>query len=241
MKSIFTLLLSTLFSLSLLAYDGTRLTISSINTNKMFVEVDGRRFTMDENTVTLRDLSTGYHSIRIYTELKKNNGRGIGFGLGKKIRQETIYNNRIFLKNGYHLDIVVNRFGKVFTDERRADRNDDWYNDDDDWDRYDHDRYDHFNRVMDGRDFSQAKETLKREWFENNRMTQAKQIIDRNFFTTDMVKEMLYLFTFENNRLEMAKYMYGHTVDKGNYFKISDVLLMSRSKDELNRYIRDYR
>ena len=100
MKSIFTLLLSTMFSLSLLAYDGTRLTISSINTNKMFVEVDGRRFTMDENTVTLRDLSTGYHSIRIYTELKKNNGRGIGFGLGKKIRQETIYNNRIFLKNG---------------------------------------------------------------------------------------------------------------------------------------------
>ncbi|MBK7291378.1 MAG: DUF4476 domain-containing protein [Chitinophagaceae bacterium] len=32
------------------------------------------------------------------------------------------------------------------------------------------------------------------------------------------VKEMMLLFTFENNRLEIAKLAFSKTVDKNNYF-----------------------
>jgi len=260
MKTIFTLLLSTLFSVSLLAYEGTRLTISSISSNKTFVEVDGRRYSLGDQTLTLRDLRSGMHTIRIYSEIKKRTFRIFDIRLGKTRQQETIYNKRLLLKNGFHMDIVVNRFGKVFIDERRADRNDDWYNDDDDWDRHDRDPdgdrgwdndrrngrdYDdgHYSniRVMSTADFGQARESLRREWFESNRLSNARNIISRNHFTTDMVKELLYLFTFENNRLELAKYAFGHTVDKGNYFQLKEVFYMKGNKDELDRYIRDYR
>jgi hypothetical protein len=61
--------------------------------------------------------------------------------------------------------------------------------------------------------FAQAKESLRREWFENTRLATAKQIIDQNYFTSQQVKEMVLLFTFENNRLDIAKYAYGKTVE----------------------------
>lgn len=256
MKAIFTLLLSALFSLSLLAYDGTRLTISSVGNNKMYVEVDGRRYNLDGNTVSVRNIRSGYHSVRVYREVKKNKNIW-NFGIGSR-KEETLYSNRVYLRNGYHFDILINRFGKVMVDEHRIDRNDDWYYDDDDdyyydrdrkderdrnWDRDNRDsRYDNKNdRAMNDFDFSQAKESLRKEWFENTRVNSAKQVIDQNYFTSQQVKEILLLFTFENNRLDVAKYAYGRTIDKRNYFVVNDVFAFNNNKEELARYIREYR
>jgi hypothetical protein len=202
MKRIFTLLLSSLFSLSLFAFDGTRLSISTIS-NKMDlkIEVDGRRFDMKDNSITLSNLSEGYHQVKIFRD-KRKNGNGLGFGR----RMEVIYSNSLFLKRGFHSDITVNRFGKVFIDERRIDRNDEWYRDDDDY--YDNNGYGNGNgnggwnngygNVMNARDFDQVKESLRKEWFESNRLVSAKFIIDNNNFTTVQVKELMLLFTFED-------------------------------------------
>ena len=277
MKTIFTLLLSTIFSLASMAYDGTRLTVTSVSNNKMFVEVDGRRYDLNGNTLTISSIRPGTHNVRVLRELK----RKTGWNFGNK-REETIYNIKATFRDGYHFDILVNRFGKVMIDERRIDPNDDWYNDDDYYDRNDdrnrgrdntydnggdrddrdygnndHDardnsdngddrnnddpRYDNNNsRAMTNIDFTQAKETLRREWFENTRLETAKQIIDRNYFTSQQVKEMILLFTFENNRLDIAKYAYGKTVDKGNYFMLNDAFTFNNNKEALKEYIRQY-
>ena len=277
MKTIFTLLLSTIFSLASMAYDGTRLTVTSVSSNKMFVEVDGRRYDLNGNTLTISSIRPGTHNVRVLRELK----RKTGWNFGNK-REETIYNIRATFREGYHFDILVNRFGKVMIDERRIDPNDDWYNDDDYYDRNDdrnrdrdntydnggdrddrnygnndHDardnsdngddrnnddpRYDNNNsRAMTNIDFTQARETLRREWFENTRLETAKQIIDRNYFTSQQVKEMILLFTFENNRLDIAKYAYGKTVDKGNYFMLNDAFTFNNNKEALKEYIRQY-
>src|SRR6186713_2954736 len=275
MKTIFTLLLSTIFSIAAMAYDGTRLTVTSISNNKMFVEVDGRRYNLDGNTFSLSNIRPGTHNIRVLRELK----RKTGWNFGNK-REETIYNIKATFRDGYHFDILVNRFGKVLIDERRIDPNDDWYNDDDYYDRnddhnredtydngddrdnrdygnngrderdnrdYDDDRnnddprYDNNSRAMTNTDFAQAKETLRREWFENTRVETAKQIIDKNYFTSQQVKEMVLLFTFENNRLDIAKYAYGKTVDKGNYFMLNDAFTFNNNKESLKEYIRQYK
>ena len=265
MKTIFTLLLSSLFSLSLLAHDGTRLTISNSSAVRLQAEVDGRRYAMNDNAISIRDLRPGYHTIRIYRDKKQKNRM---FNFGFKNRQELVYSNTVVLRDGYHLDILVNRFGKTFVDEHRIDNNDGWYIDDDD-NRYDQNqdrdgdqngddriyrndrgnsdnrdpRYDNnnYNRVINDYDFSQAKQSLQKEWFENTRVTVAKQIIDRNYFASQQVKELLQLFTFENNKLDLAKYAYGKAVDKNNYLIVIDVFSYNNSKDELSRYIRDYR
>jgi len=265
MKTIFTLLLSTIFSLASMAFDGTRLTVTNVSNSKMFVEVDGRRYNLNGNTLSLSSIRPGTHTVKVVRELQRKGGRN--FGNGNK-REETIYNIRVVFKDGYHFDILVNRFGKVLIDERRADPNDDWYNDDvyddrnDDRDRdysyddhdnrnnrnYDDDRnnndprYDNdYSQVMSNSSFLQLKEALRREWFENTRLSTAKDIIDKNYFTSQQVKEMVLLFTFENNRLDIAKYAYGKTVDKGNYFIMNDAFTFNSNKEKLSEYIRGYK
>lgn len=278
MKTIFTLLLSTIFSIAAMAYDGTRLTVTSISNNKVFVEVDGRRYDLNDNTLSLNSIRPGTHNVRVLREMKRKTG--VNFG---NKREQTIYNIKVTFRDGYHFDILVNRFGKVLIDERRIDPNDDWYNDDDYYDRnegrnrdrdntydngddrddsgygdddrdnrdnrdYDNDRknddprYDNnYSQAMTNNDFAQAKESLRREWFENTRLETAKQVIDRNYFTSQQVKEMILLFTFENNRLDIAKYAYGKTVDKGNYFMVNDAFTFNNNKEALKEYIRQYK
>ncbi len=259
MKTIFTLLFSFVFSFISMANDGARITISSINNNRMFVEIDGHRYQMNERGISIRDLRSGNHTIKIFKEGKKNS-RIWNFGNGNS-KQETIYNNRIYLREGHHFDIVVNRFGKVMVDERKIDRNDDWYEDDDDW--YDNDRdrapnrdnrdsrdnrnsrdrqYDNNNsRVMSDFEFIQAKESLQRVWLENKRVSVARNLFDQNYFLSRQVKELLQLFTFEKNKLDLAKYAYGRTTDKHVYYIVNDVFATNKSREELDKYIRDYR
>lgn len=239
MKKIFTLLLSSLLSLSLFAFDGNRLTIATVsNGMNLSIEVDGRRFKMQDNGITLGNLAEGNHHIRIYRE-KKRSGNGVGFGQNK--RQEVIYASSVFLKRGFHTDITVSRFGKVMVDERRIDRYDNggWYEDNEEYD--DGEWNNGYDNVMNAREFESVKEQIRKEWFESSRLISVKTIIDKNSFTVQQVKEMMLLFTFENNRLEVAKSAYRNTVDKHRYFELNDVFNFSSSRDELARFIRESR
>jgi hypothetical protein len=248
-----------------MAYDGPLLTVSSIGNQKIFVEVDGRRYNMQtDNTVSVRNIYPGTHTVRVLRQVKQRSGWNLRLG---GPREEVIYAIRATLRDGYDFDIVVNRFGKVMIDERRIDPNDDWYNDDDgyydnddrrndrdrDWDnkrndRNNDDRYDnrndrndrdYRNYEMSDADFNQAKESLRKEWFENTRLSTAKQVVDRNYFTSNQVKDLMLLFTFENNRLDIAKYAYNKVVDKRNFFIVNDALSMSSNKEKLDQFIRE--
>lgn len=243
MKKIFTLLTSSLFTLSLLAFDGSKLSITSVNLQKeLKVEVDGRRFIMQDNAITISNLSEGYHDVKIFSEKRKDRNSDIrSFDFNRGSRAELIYSNSIYLKRGIHLDITVNRFGKVLTDERRMDRTDDF----DDEDGYYNNGNTGWNggrdNAVNSREFETLKFSLKKEWFENSRLTIAQMAIDKNRFTTQQVKELMQLFAFENNRLEIAKSAYRKTVDKENYYQLNDALFFSSKKQELADYIRTCR
>lgn len=268
MKSIFTLLLSSLFSLPLLAYDGTRLTVSSASNMNLRVEIDGRRYYMDnnrrndadnnrrnnadnnrrndmDNKISIRNLSAGYHTVKIYRDNRRGNGIF-------NSRQELVYSGSINLRRNYHLKITVNRSGRATIDERRINRNDDRYDDDyndrnNRWDERNRrndrdDRWDDYSRKpMNSYEFNQMKETLRREWLESSRLNTARQLFNQSYFISHQVREILQLFTFENNKLELAKLAYNRTTDKSNYHVVNDVFSHSGSRSELARYIRDYR
>ena len=270
MKKISTLLVaSTLLTITVFAkYDDPQLSISSFSTSgDVQVEVDGRRYYFDnDKSIIIRNLRPGYHSIKVSKEKKRSNSNKV-FDLGN--RRQVVYNSSVNLRSGYDYDITINKFGKVFTDEARIDPND-WkdVDRDRDWDRnndrtdqndrdrdrdrtdhddrdYDRDRDDNYGnsygREMNATDFNRAKQTLRNEMFENIRVDLAKQVINSNYFTSQQVKELLQLFTFENNKLDLAKYAYGYTVDKNNYYLVNEQLGFSNSKDELARYIRTYK
>jgi len=242
MKKIFTLLLSSLFSLSLLAYDGSRLSISAISKNStdLKVEIDGRKYILQENSITISNLSAGNHQVKIYRE-KQRKGNGNGFGSARK-KQEIIYASNVYLKRGFHLDITINRFGKALVDEREIGRNGNSFDDDGYYDDIDDGGWDDgYANGMNAQDFALIKQTISKEWMESGRLISVRTVMDKNSFTSQQVKELMLLFSFENNKLEVAKYGYRKTVDKENYFLVNEALGFKSSRDELARFIRESR
>ena len=45
------------------------------------------------------------------------------------------------------------------------------------------------------------------------------------------------MFSFEDSKLDFAKYAYERTYDIDNYYKVNDAFTFESSVDELNEYI----
>lgn len=90
---------------------------------------------------------------------------------------------------------------------------------------------------MDPGSFSELKQSISSKTFEDSKMTIAKQVLRDRCLIASQIKEICQLFTFEENKLDFAKFAYGYVYDKGNYFKINDVFTFESSIEELNEYI----
>lgn len=90
---------------------------------------------------------------------------------------------------------------------------------------------------MSPNDFSDLKRTVNSETFEDTKLKIAKHVVSSQCLLTNQVKDLLGCFTFEANKLEMAKNCYTRTYDIGNYFKVNDVFTFESSIEELIEYI----
>jgi len=90
---------------------------------------------------------------------------------------------------------------------------------------------------MTTQDFNEAKNSISSKSFEDSKLTLAKQITASNCLLAEQVKEIMKLFSFEDTKLQFAKYAYAYTYDLGNYYKVNDVFTFEMSIDELNEYI----
>jgi len=90
-------------------------------------------------------------------------------------------------------------------------------------------------------DFKALKQSINSKSFEESKLTMAKQVLNHNCLFADQVKEILMLFTFEESKLDIAKYAYTRTYDVGNYFKVNDAFTFESSIEELNEYIQGVR
>ena len=241
MKKTFTLLTTMILSVSLYAYYGqSRLSVSTTGNTKIRVMIDGNKYRADNNLVMIDNLNEGYHSVKIF-QLKNSRNNNWGNGMSS---YQMVYSGNVYLKPQYHVDIVVNRFGKAFTDEQPIsagyyEEEDDWGNDDRNNNKNEGGGY--IDQTMIASAFEQFKQNLKNESFDDTKQNIAQQVISTNYFTSSQVREIMQQFSFESSKLEIAKYAYKYTVDKGSYFLVNDVFVFSTSKDELMRYIQAYK
>jgi hypothetical protein len=245
-----------------------RLTISTFDNSDIRVEIDGRRYSSNDNSVRINNINSGYHSVQVF----RRQSSGV-FGGN---REKLVYSSSINVRPEFQTDILIDRSGRAQVREydlnrnnrndRRNNKNDDWdrrndnarWEDYSDWDNKRPDRNDDnwnrnngsynnggnnngYGRVVSYETFQSMKQSLRRESFENSRVTMAKQMIDRNSFEAAQVREMLQMFSFESNKLELAKYAYRNTVDRNNFYAVYDVFSFSSSRDELSRYINGVR
>jgi len=90
---------------------------------------------------------------------------------------------------------------------------------------------------MSAGDFNQAKASIASRTFEDSKLTIAKQITASNCLLSSQIKEIMMLFSFEDTKLNFAKYAYGYTFDLGNFYKVNDAFTFEMTIDELNDYI----
>lgn len=246
MKHFFTLIFSLLLSASLLAFPyKSVLSISSASRLPVIISVDNIKYTeKGDNSIMVRNINAGFHTIRIF---QKNNGWNGGgrHGYNDGYNQQVIYSGNIYVKPGVHTDIIINRFGKAYIDERQI--NSMYYGDDDqdcyDWNSGNNNGgyNNNYHQAMEANNFRQLKQTINNAAFDNTKMSIAKQAMSNNYFNALQVKELMGLFSFENSKLDIAKSAYRNSVDKNNYFIVSDALTFSSSKEELARFIQSSR
>lgn len=252
MKKIFTLLAAAFVTLTGFAADRREgsIVVNDNSRKQLWIEVDGYRYANNDRSLVINNLRPGMHTVKVIAQQRYSDWGSIF----NRNRTTVIYQSNVNVRPRQATYIMIDRSGRVMIDERRGnERDDDWgrgrdRDHDDRYDPYDDrydgrndDRFDPTRSAMDVQSFEMLKRALGRESFEKTRLEIARQTIDRNNFSSKQVREMALLFAFEDNKLDLARYAYGKTVDKNNYFIVNDVFSFSRSKEELAEYIRRYR
>jgi len=86
-------------------------------------------------------------------------------------------------------------------------------------------------------DYSDLKKSINNRNFESTNSATLKTAIDNNYFTSEQVVELLRYFTYEDSKLEIAKYIYKKVCDPGNFFKVYEAFDFDSSVQELKNYI----
>ncbi len=85
--------------------------------------------------------------------------------------------------------------------------------------------------------FYYAIQSIKNKNFSDTQLTLAKQITNSNCLTVLQLKEIANIFSFEETKLEFAKYAYHYCYDPENYWQMNDIFSFESTTDELNKYI----
>jgi len=236
MKALITLLLATTFSSAAFARDEGRLSITLAAQSNVQVLIDNRVYHLNDNAIVLNKIRPGHHTIQVYRIVNNNRNNWSN-------RNSLLYSSAVHVKPNYHVDIMINSFGRALVDERDLRYNNDGWKDDDRYGRHDNyrDADDRYYQAMSDREFNQFVQKIRGQWFENDKMSVAKHGFTERHFATQQVRQVLQLFAADRDKLELAKLAYRNTTDQRNYHQLYDVFSFQRSRKELDQYIRNNR
>jgi hypothetical protein len=92
-------------------------------------------------------------------------------------------------------------------------------------------------KAISASDFEAGKKSIKSQSFADTQLKVAKTFTKNNCLSVAQIKEIMSLFSFEQNKLEYAKFAYDYCVDKKNYYQLSEAFSFSSSADELNEFL----
>lgn len=92
------------------------------------------------------------------------------------------------------------------------------------------------NAVSDS-EAQEMKQKIKNEAFKDDKLNRAMALGKDRCFKSHQVVVLMEGFTFDDNKLEIAKFLYTRTEDRQNYDIVVDALTFKSNKDELRNYI----
>jgi len=93
-------------------------------------------------------------------------------------------------------------------------------------------------KPMSGVVFSNLTDQIKKQGFEDNKLQIINQVLANNCVSAAQVKGLMKEFSFEENKVKVAKICYSKTTDKENYFTINDAFSFSSSVDEMSEFLK---
>ena len=91
--------------------------------------------------------------------------------------------------------------------------------------------------ILSDEELCQINRRLQNMRMDDDKVNYIKDKIDLYFVSSSQISDMLYIVSFESNRLELAKYAYEKTIDPQNYSLVFNTLDFNSSKRDLDQYI----
>ena len=85
--------------------------------------------------------------------------------------------------------------------------------------------------------FAKMKQSVESKPFSDTKMSTAKVATKNTCMSVGQVKEICKLFNMDEEKLAYAKYAYDYTMDKANYYQVSEVFSFSTTTDEFNTFL----
>ena len=220
----------------------TEFALSSADSSKFMLLIDNMSYGAPQSNFTVKNLAPGMHRVQMATP-------GTGVGFGNYIMPETLYDGDVNIPDSSRVTAVSPQRGRlnivsivpilqyiygIITGNGGNNNNGGigTGNGGFPW------GWPPINQGMNANDFEMLKASVRGKSFESAKLEICKQALYNNKVTSSQVAQLLDLMTFESTKLELAKFAYGRTVDKGNYYIVNNSFTFGSSISELGDYIR---
>jgi hypothetical protein len=86
-------------------------------------------------------------------------------------------------------------------------------------------------------DFARIKNIIVNTQYETKKLDTLKLLTANDQFATDQVSQLMSMFSFGSNKLEVAKLLYDKTVDKQNYSQLAVYFNFDSSKEAFRKFM----
>jgi hypothetical protein len=246
MKNFFLALLSFLIVSFSADAQGRRgaIQVQLVDGRPLTLVINGRNYEARGRSITIGDLIYGRHNIQVFA-LRGRRGQ----------TAQLVYRGRVPVDAGSTTVVTVDpsrRAARIQLTGGRDNRSrgwnsDEWYSsrdEDDDRDsrrgRFEDDNYrdrdTRGNSMLTDRDIDDLRDRVSQRSIDADKLSLIKSVISDRSYTTDQVRTMASLLSFESSKLELAKAAYAGVSDPRNYWKLDDIFTFDASKQELNEY-----
>lgn len=99
---------------------------------------------------------------------------------------------------------------------------------------------DFFEEPVSQFEFDEIRRAVSERPFESTRVEIVCRLMRDRFFTAEQVAQLVGMFEFESNRMQVAKAAYTRTVDRDRYYVVFDSFAFDSSVRELIRFMETY-
>jgi hypothetical protein len=210
-------LLLALFSLATTVM-GSDLTVRLRDHSAFLIQVDNSYFNKPETRFTLSNISEGYHYLQVYKVFQ--------YGATK-----LIFKGHIYIPGNSMVKAVVERDRRIkvttetmipgpsCVDNTPAPVN--------------------VPVAISRAELNDIISSADKISFSSTKLATVKNALNGKYVMSSQVAELVKLFVFESDKIDLAKYCYDITLDKSRYYVVNDSFSFSSSIDELNEFIKN--